>query len=126
MWETSDLGSEDLLWASTNFVGGIASQREAVCGAVSSAAVYLGLRHRCPLEDKEKADRARELAREQARELVLNFSREKGNIICAKLTGIDVYDPVAVQKFRESGEWMNKCVGYVQFVIKTLYKLENK
>jgi len=124
MWEATDLGSEDLLWASTNFVGGIASQREAVCGAVSSAAVYLGLRHRCPLGNKKQADQARTIAREQARELVLSFSREKGDIICAKLTGIDVYDAVALQQFRESGDWMKKCVGYVQFVIKKLYELE--
>ena len=126
MWEATDLGSEDLLWASTNFLGGIASQREAVCGAVSSAAVYLGLRHRCPLNNKKQADQARTVAREQAREVVLSFSREKGDIICAKLTGIDVNDPVAIQKFRESGDWMKKCVSYVQFVIEKLYELETK
>jgi C_GCAxxG_C_C family probable redox protein len=126
MWEITDLGSEDLLWATTNFVGGIASQREGVCGAISAAAVFLGLRHRCSLNNKEQADRARTIAREQARELVLSFSREKGDIICAKLTGININDPVAIQKFRESGDWMKKCVGYVQFVIKKLYELETK
>lgn len=126
MWEATDLGSEDLLWASTNFVGGIASQRQAVCGAVSSSAVFLGLRHRCPLNNKEQANRARIIAREQAHELVLSFSREKGDIICARLTGIDVNDPVAIQKFRESGDWMKKCVSYVQFVIKKLYELETE
>ena len=124
MWETAGLGSEDLLWATTNFLGGIAGQREAVCGAISGAAVYLGLRYRCPLNNEAQADQARTLSREQARELVLSFSREKGDIICAKLTGIDVYDPVAIKKFRESGDWMKKCVGYVQFVIKKLYELE--
>ena len=126
MWETTDLGSEDLLWATTSFVGGIASQREGVCGALSGAAVFLGLRHRCPINIKEQADRARTIAREQTHEVVLSFTREYGNIICGKLTGIDMYDPTAIQRFRESGEWMNKCVAYVRFVIKKLYELEIK
>lgn len=126
MWETTDLGSEDLLWASTNFVAGIASQREAVCGAISGGAIYLGLRHRCPLSDKEKSNQARTISREQARELVLDFTREHGNIICGDLTGINVYDAAEIQRFRESGEWMRKCVGYVRYVIKKLYELEQQ
>lgn len=126
MWEVTDLGSEDLLWASTNFVGGIASKHEAVCGAISGAAVYLGFRHRCPLSNKEQASQARTVAREQARDLVTSFAHENGDIICAKLTGIYIYDQVAMQKFRESGEWMKKCVSYVRFVIKKLYELETK
>ena len=126
MWEITDLGTEDLLWATTNFVGGIASQREGVCGALSGAAVFLGLRHHCSLNNKEQADRARTLAREQTREVVLSFTHEYGNIICGKLTGINAYNPVAIQQFRDSGEWMKKCVGYVKFVIKRLYELETK
>ena len=124
MWETTDLGSEDLLWAATNFVGGIASQREGVCGALSGASIFLGLYHRVPLSNKAQADKARNSAREKARELVLSFAREHGNIICGKLTGIDFYDTAALQRFRDSGEWMRKCVGYVQYVIKKLYELE--
>jgi C_GCAxxG_C_C family probable redox protein len=126
MWEITDLGSEDLLWATTNFVGGIASQREGVCGALSGAAVFLGLRQRCSLNNKEQADRARTIAREQAREVVLSFTREYGNIICGKLVGVDFSDPIAAQRFRDSGERMNKCVAYVRFVIKKLYELEIK
>jgi len=126
MWETTDLGSEDLLWASTNFVGGIASQREGVCGTISAAAVYLGLRHRCALDNKEQANRARAIAREQARELVLSFTREYGNIICDKLIGVDFSDPVAAQRFRDSKERIDKCVGFVKYVIQKLYELETK
>lgn len=125
MWETTELGSEDLLWATTNFVGGIAGQREGVCGAVSGAAVYLGLKHRCPLHNAEQAGKARMLAREQTRNLVLEFSREHGDIICGKLLGIDFSNPEAVQQFRDSGKWIQKCSGYVNFIITELYKLEN-
>ncbi len=126
MWETSDLGNEDLLWSATNFVGGIASQREGVCGALSGASIFLGLHNRVPLANKALADKARNAAREQARELVLSFTREHGNIICEKLTGIDFADSASLQRFRDSGEWMRKCVGYVQYVIKKLYELETK
>lgn len=126
MWETTDLGSEDLLWAATNFVGGIASQREGICGALSGAAVFLGLQNRVPLSDKARADKARTIAREKTRDVVLAFNREYGNIICGKLTGIDSYDQTALQRFRDSGEWMRKCVGYIQFVIRKLYELETK
>jgi C_GCAxxG_C_C family probable redox protein len=126
MWETTDLGSEDLLWTTTNFVGGIASQREGVCGTVSAAAVYLGLRHRCALDNKEQANRARAIAREQAREVVLSFTREYGDIICGKLVATDFSDPIAAQRFRDSRERINKCVGYVRFVIEKLYELETK
>jgi C_GCAxxG_C_C family probable redox protein len=126
MWETADLGSEDLLWAATNFTGGIAGQRECVCGVLSGAAVYLGLRYRVPLSNKAQADKNRNIAREKARDVVLSFTRAQGNIICGKLTGIDVYDQAALQRLRDSGEWMRKCVGYVQFVIRKLYELELK
>lgn len=126
MWETTDLGSEDLLWAATNFVGGLASQREAVCGTLSGAAIFLGLHYRVPLSNKGQADKARNTARERARELVLSFTQEHGNIICGKLTGIDFNDLIASQHFRDSGEWMRKCVGYVQYVINKLYELETK
>jgi C_GCAxxG_C_C family probable redox protein len=126
MWEATELGSEDLLWATTNFMGGIAGQRECVCGVISGAAVYLGLRHRVPLTDKELADKARLVSRGQTRDIVLSFTREFGNITCGGLVGIDWNDPVAVQRYRESGQWMAKCIGYVQFIIRRLYELEAK
>jgi len=66
MWEAYELGNEDLLWASTAFNGGIASHQQAPCGAVSSSAVCLGLRHRCSLAEKEKAQEARLRARQDA------------------------------------------------------------
>jgi C_GCAxxG_C_C family probable redox protein len=126
MWETTDLGSEDLLWAATNFIGGIASQRECVCGALSGAAVYLGLRHRVPLYNKAQTNKNQNIAREKARDIVLSFIREYGSVICGKLTGIDVYDQAIIQRFHESGEWARKCIGYVQSVIRKLYELEIK
>jgi len=126
MWEATELGPEDLTWAATNFFGGIAGQQSGVCGAVSSAAVYLGLRHCVPLANKELADRARQASREQCARLVHDFTQQNGSIICSSLTGVAFSDPVARQRFRDSGEWQRKCGGYVRSLIKMLYDLEGK
>jgi C_GCAxxG_C_C family probable redox protein len=125
MWETSELGSEDLLWATTALHGGIAGQREATCGAVSGGVVYLGLRHRVPMANKEQAEQARLLIREHARQVVRSFTKEYGSIICCDVLGIDFSDPEAVQQFRESGRQREKCDSYVKFVIEKLYELES-
>jgi C_GCAxxG_C_C family probable redox protein len=126
MWEAYELSNEDLLWAGTAFMGGIAGQQQAPCGAVSASAVCLGLRHRCSLTDEAKAKQARVIAREQASELVQNFTETFGTIICRNLLGFDFSDTEAARQFRESGAWEEKCDNYVQFVIKKLYELDEK
>lgn len=125
MWEASELGAEDLLWAGTNFLGGIAGQQQAPCGVVSACAVYLGLRHRCSLADEEKAKQARVIARKQASEVVKSFTDKFGSIICYDLLGFDFSDTEAARKFRENGIWKEKCDSYVQFAIEKLYQLED-
>ena len=124
MWEASELGSEDLLWAGTTFMGGIAGRQQAPCGAVSASAIYLGLRHRRSLVDKEKAEQARVIAREQASRVVMNFTEKFGSIICGELLGFDFSDTEAARKFREKGLWKEKCDNYVQYAIERLYQLD--
>ena len=63
MWEAYDLENEDFLWTGIPFLGGIGGFQNAPCGVVSAAAVCLGLRHRCPLADKERAHQARQAVR---------------------------------------------------------------
>lgn len=126
MWETSGLGSEDLLWSGINFIGGIAGQREGVCGAISAAAIYLGLRHRCPLDSKEQAKSARATAREQMNQLALSFKEQFGDIICEKLTRMDSTNMESTEGSRDSGGIANRCIGYVKYVIEKLYELEKQ
>ena len=126
MWEAYELGNEDLLWAGTAFNGGIAGQQQAPCGAVSGSAVCLGLRYRCPLTEKQKAEQARLAAREDASELVRSFTDKFGSIICRDLLGFDFSDTEATRRFRESGIWKEKCDNYVQFVVEKLYELSEK
>ena len=124
MWETYNWGNEDLLWASIAFNGGIAGQQQAPCGAVSSSAVVLGLRHRQPLADVEKAKSARLKVRQDARELVRGFTQKFGTITCRDLLGVNLADPEESRRFRESGKQREKCDKYIQFVIEKLYELE--
>ncbi len=126
MWEAHELGNEDLLWAGITFTGGIAGQQQAPCGAISAAAVYLGLHHRCPPEDKQKARQARLNARQDASELVRSFTQRFGTIVCFDLIGIDFSKPGGYQEFQESGIWKEKCDHYVQFVLEKLYELDER
>ncbi len=126
MWETYGLDNEDLLWASIAFQGGIASQRQAVCGAISSGAVCLGLRHRCSLKETEKAKQARQDIRRKAGELFKSFAEKFNDIICRELMGVDASDPEAFRRFRESGMFEKKCHNFVRFVVEKLYELDGK
>jgi len=36
LWESFDLGPEDILWTGINFMGGFSGQQEAPCGALSA------------------------------------------------------------------------------------------
>ena len=126
MWETYQLGDEDMLWSCTAFNGGIGGQQQAPCGAVSASTVCLGLRHRCSLAEKEKAKQARLDARQDASELVRSFTEKFGTIICRDLVGLDFSKPGAYRQFLESGIWKEKCDNYVQFVIEKLYELDER
>jgi len=122
MWESEGLGDEDVLWAATAFNGGIAGQQQAPCGAISSATICLGLRHRCPGEEGERANKARDTARQDASALVRSFRDTFGAITCYDLLGIDFSDREGYRKFRESEIWRDKCDNYVKFVIEKLYE----
>ena len=126
MWEADELGSEDILWAGTVFLGGIAEQQQAPCGAISASAVYFGLHHRCPLSEKEQAKKARRDARLDAAELVKSFSEKFGTINCRELIGFDFTDTEATRQAVESGTWHPKCEGYVKFILDKIYELGEK
>jgi C_GCAxxG_C_C family probable redox protein len=126
MWEAYDLGNEDFLWAGIPFMGGISGEQQAPCGAVSASAISLGLRHRCSLADKEKAEQARNTARHYSGKLVRHFTKQFGDITCRGLLGIDFSKPGEYQKFRESGVSKDKCEKYIQYIIEKLYEFEDE
>lgn len=124
MWETYGLTNEDFLWAGIAFTGGIGGQQKAPCGALSSATICLGLRHRSYILDKQQIKQARLAARQHAAELVKAFTKKFGSITCLDLVGIDFSEPGGYQRFQESGVANEKCDRYVQFVIEKLYQMD--
>ncbi|MCJ7547196.1 MAG: C-GCAxxG-C-C family protein [Deltaproteobacteria bacterium] len=126
LWESFDLGPEDILWTGINFMGGFSGQQEAPCGALSAAVVSLGLLHRAPLADKKRTKQARQRARQDADELVRGFKADFGNISCRQLVGFDFSQPGEYQRFQESGRWNDTCNRFVQFVIERFYGFADK
>ena len=126
MWEACDMGNEDFLWTGIPFMGGISGHQSAPCGAVSASAVFLGLRHRCSLANKEDAKQARNTIRLQAGKLVGDFIQKFGDITCRGLLGLDFNVPGEYQKFRESGKPKDTCEQYVLYVIEKLYAFEQE
>jgi C_GCAxxG_C_C family probable redox protein len=124
MWQAYGMENEDFLWAGIPFMSGISGQQQAPCGAVSAAAVALGLRHRCALTDKRAAKQAREAVRRAASHMVQAFTQTFGDITCRGLLSIDFSKAGEYKRFRESGIWKEKCERYVQYVIEQLYALE--
>ena len=86
----------------------------------------MGLRHRCPLTNKQRAKQERLDAREDASQLVRSFIERFGAITCRDLIGLDFSKPEAYRAFQESGISNDKCFKYVEFVIEKLYELDNK
>ena len=114
--------NEDFLWAAVPFMGGIAGQQAAPCGAVSAATVFLGLKHRCSIADEERAKDAREKSRSEASEFIRRFTGEFGDITCGNLLGIDLSIPSEAKRFRESGISKEKCDRFVPYTIDLLYE----
>ena len=127
MWEAyDDMDNEDFLWAGIPFMGGISGENKATCGAVSGAAVAIGLRHRCSLQNKEQAKAARNRARDFAGRLAKEFVQKYGHITCQELLKIDFSVPGAYQEFRNAGIAENKCYRYIDFIIEKLYAFEDE
>jgi Putative redox-active protein (C_GCAxxG_C_C) len=124
MWETSGWKHEDLLWASMGLFGGIAGQQSATCGAVSSAAVYLGLRHRRPIADQTAVRQARAEIEREAGSLAGQFRSRFGTLVCRDLVGVDLSDPQIRRRFQEHNLSKDTCDLFVAFVIARLYDLE--
>ena len=107
-----------LVVAARYFGGGIARIGE-VCGAVSGAALALGLRDwQSPERDADQ--NARDL--QHLQELMRDFAAEFGSCKCAELTGHDLSTAEGYKVFRKS-EASGRCPGYVAWVCDRLASL---
>jgi C_GCAxxG_C_C family probable redox protein len=126
MLEAYGMDDETLSWVSANFLGGFARRRQAACGAVSSAAILLALREKTDSADEAVRHAARERAREKAGRFADAFTDRFGSLLCGELLpgGMDV--PGAFQKFKESGDYENRCLAYVRWTVEKLYELDGE
>jgi C_GCAxxG_C_C family probable redox protein len=124
MRDDSRIENDDILWAGTNFYGGIMRHREGVCGSVSAMAMYLGYLYRVPPGDKEKAAKAIEAARAKTNQYVQEFKDRFGSIVCIKLLGIENYTEEETRRFFVEKKYEKQCNEYVRWVVEKLFGLE--
>ena len=108
----------DLVIAARHFGGGVARMGEA-CGAVTGAALALGLRdYQLPEQGPDQlALNARHL-----QDSLRDFATEFGSRRCIELTGHDLSTPEGYKMFRDSGAH-ERCAGYVGWVCDRLAPL---
>src|SRR5512137_334166 len=119
MCETSGFEKE-LFWAGFPLYGGIAGQQRATCGAVAASAVYLGLRHRMPLTDKEAVARERKIIEKEANGLAKEFIQQFGGTICLDLVKLDLSIPENWKKYEDENITATTCDLFVKFVLEKL------
>ena len=124
MWEANGKGDDGMLWAGTNFFGGLSRHREGVCGAVSVMAVYLGFRFRSNSENEAVTHEAKEKARVEAARLAQEFKDRYGSIICNELLDIPDGSPEDVKAYMDTEERKALCNSVVHFVVEVLFSLD--
>ena len=124
MWEANGKGDDSMLWAGTNFFGGLYRHREGVCGAVSAMAVYLGFRFRATSDDYSIINQAKETTRAEAGRLAQEFKDEYGSLICRELLDIPLTGKEDVKRYMDSEQRKGQCNGYVRFVVEQLFDLD--
>jgi C_GCAxxG_C_C family probable redox protein len=108
----------DLVVTGRYFGGGVAGMGET-CGAITGAALALGLRDYCDSEtDPDRPGRTTD----QFKALVRDFGGEFGARRCADLTGHDLSTPEGRELFMKS-EIREKCSTYVGWVCDRLAPL---
>ena len=123
MWEANGQGDDAMLWAGTNFFGGLSRHCDGVCGAVSAMAVYLGFRYRSSSTDETEANESKEKARVETGRITQVFKDKYGSIICEGLLDIPSTGEEDVKRYMDSEERKEQCNGYVRFVVEQLFGL---
>ena len=124
MREAWDMEDDAMLWAGTNFFGGIKGHQEGPCGAISGLAIALGFRYRDTSGDPEQAQKKKELANEKTDELVREFKEKFGSIVCLDLVGgADFSDPEQREKYHQDPANKDRCPGFVKFVVEKMLEL---
>lgn len=99
--------------------GGVAYSG-GICGAISGAAMAVGLLAERRIADHQVAKRA---ARRIVAGLMDDFEREHGALSCRELLGMDLRTDEQHAAFIASGIWRDRCLRQVEFSVTRLAPL---
>jgi C_GCAxxG_C_C family probable redox protein len=99
--------------------GGIAYSG-GMCGAISGAAIALGLLAAQRIEGHGLAKRT---ARRLTARLMADFEERHGAVDCRDLIGVDLRTEEQHQAFLDSGIWRERCMRQIEFVVEALEPL---
>jgi C_GCAxxG_C_C family probable redox protein len=93
-------------------------RKEEVCGAVTGGILVLGMRHGRGSKDDRSAQERTYI---KTRELMDQFSKKHGTVICRKLLNGCELTTEEGQKYFKENEFLNKvCVPCVQSIVEIL------
>jgi C_GCAxxG_C_C family probable redox protein len=99
--------------------GGVA-HRGGLCGAISGAALAIGMLAERRIQDHKEAKRA---ARRIVAQLMDDFQATHQAVNCRELIGLDIRDERQHQQFIESDIWRTRCMAQIEFSIRQCYAL---
>jgi len=99
--------------------GGVAYSG-GMCGAVSGAALAVGMLAEQRIADHREAKR---VARELVARLMDDFRAQHGSVDCRDLIGIDLRAPGGHERFIESGTWRDGCMRQIEFAVSRMAPL---
>ena len=111
------LGADQDSVVLARYFGGGMTRMGQVCGALSGAALSLGLRDRC--RGLSWPDGASPDA-EKVQRLFRRFEAEFGAMTCSGLVGYATDTPEGYERFRADGKYVS-CEGYVSWACDHLY-----
>jgi C_GCAxxG_C_C family probable redox protein len=118
-----DMGmkEEDSIRMASTLGGGI-GRNGHICGAVSAAALIIGMKYGTidPLDFP-----AKEKAYDKANELLEQFRAFNESILCRDLIGYDMKNPEELKKAREAGTFQKKCPLFVASAARILENILN-
>jgi C_GCAxxG_C_C family probable redox protein len=93
------------------------------CGAISGAALAVGLLAGRRIQDHREAKR---VARELIAEVMDSFRAEHGAVDCRDLIALDLRAPGAHRAFIRGGVWRDRCMPQIEFVVERLAPLADE
>jgi C_GCAxxG_C_C family probable redox protein len=116
------MNKEDAVKMASVLGGGI-GRTGHICGAVSGAALVIGMKFGSTDNTNKQA---RDKAYQKANELLEKFSAQNKSILCKELLGYDIKTPEGLKQARKSGVMVQKCPELVSSAAKILESIINE